>query len=94
MNQVFAVWYDNGLSYEEHDVSLCKLFASKENASSFVAESTASLTNFKPDMTEEEYNAQDPDDIYCSYAQWVEDQRHMHAYFNQGHYFITDEDIN
>jgi hypothetical protein len=45
-------------------------------------------------MTEEEYNAQDPDDIYCSYAQWVEDQRHMHAYFNQGHYFITDEDIN
>ncbi len=92
MNQVFAVWYDNNLQYEDHDVSLCKLFASKDDASSFVAERTALLTNFKPDMTEEEYNAQDH--IYCSYAQWVEDQRHMHAYFNQGQYFITEEEVN
>jgi hypothetical protein len=93
-NQVFAVWYDNGLSYEEHNVSLCKLFASKDDASSFVAERTALLTNFTPDMTEEQYNAQDPDDIYCSYVQWVEDQRHMHAYFNQGQYFISEEDVS
>jgi hypothetical protein len=94
MNQVFAVWYDNNLQYEDHDVSLCKLFAKKDDALTFAAKQTKLLTDFKPDMTEEEYNAQDPNDIYYSYAEWVEDQRHTHAYFNQGQYFITEEDVN
>jgi hypothetical protein len=94
MDQVFAVWYDNNLQYEDHDVSLCKLFAKKDDALSFIVERKALVTEFKPDMTEEEYNAQDPDYIYCSYEQWVEDQLNMYRYFNQGQYFITEEEIN
>ena len=36
--KVYLVWYDNGLSYEDHYVHLSKVFSKEEDAQAFVKE--------------------------------------------------------
>jgi hypothetical protein len=91
MQQVYAVWFDNGMSYEDNDVSLIKLFSSQEDAKAFVEEKKINMSTFVPSMTKEQYYAQD--DVTCSYDVWLEHEEHMWGYFNSGHYFISTEEL-
>lgn len=91
--QVYLVWYDNGLDYEDHDVSLKKIFASEEDAKAYVEEKNAAERKFVPDMTEEEYYAQDSENIYCTYDEWVANEYYGWSYFSRGKFHMTTEEV-
>ena len=94
-NQVFAVWCDNGLSYEDHDVSISKVFASFDDAKAYADEKNASSSKeYTPSITREEYYAQKAEYIFMSYNDWVEHEKFTFEYYNQGKYLITDEDVH
>lgn len=94
MNQVFIVWYDNGLDYEDRDVSLSKIFASEEDAKAYIEERSSAESNFVPNMTKEEYYAQDPDQIYGTYDEWLANEYHGWSYFNRGTFHMSVEQVH
>ncbi|MFO0452180.1 MAG: hypothetical protein ACK52I_26600 [Pseudomonadota bacterium] len=48
MNQVYAVWYDNGAQYaEDHVIALKKLFASEEGAKAYIDQRIADGDTYK-----------------------------------------------
>jgi len=93
--KIYIVWYDNGLSYEDHNVSISRVFASFDDAKAYADERNASASKeYTPSITKKEYYDQPSEDIYMSYEEWVDHEAYVFEYHNQGEYLITDEDVH
>jgi hypothetical protein len=93
--KIYIVWYDNGLSYEDHNISISKVFASFDDAKAYADErNTSTSKEYVPSITKEEYYSQPSEDIYMSYEDWVDHEAYVFEYHNQGQCLITDEDVH
>lgn len=91
MEKVYVVYYDNGHSYEDHDVSVNKIFLSEDSASKYVTDKN------KPKefvaMTKAEYYSQDPDCIDQTYEDWLSSQESLWDYYNCGAYYYSEVEV-
>ena len=94
VKKVYLVWYDNGQSYEAHQLSLCKVFSREEDAKTFVEQRNAKNKVALPSMTKEEFYAQDPEMITCIYEQFVEQELDLWLYEDCGEHYYTEEKIH
>lgn len=88
MQKIYAVYYNNGLSYEENQTHVVSMHASLEGAEKQMNEH-AQNNEFKC-MSKEEYYKQNADDIDCSYEDYVYYERDIWSYYNGGTYYITE----
>ena len=70
MEIVYIVYYDNGMDYEDHQVSVDRIFASRESADKYQNEKTQSL--LFTIISKEDYYKQDADDINYSYEDFYD----------------------
>lgn len=95
VQKIYIVYYDNGMSYEDHDVSVNRVFQSKESADRYVEQSNAAIQGpFKPSMTEEQYNNQDPDDIHYSYEEFCQMEMQNWMMWCNAYYYVRETDVN
>lgn len=93
--KIYIVWYDNGMSYEDREVTISKIFASLDDAKAYAEEQSAVIERgFKPSKTKEQYYAQPSEDIYMSYEDWVSHEAFTFEYYNQGEYRISEEIVH
>lgn len=58
MKKVYLVYYDNGQRWEESNISVNKIFASKEDAEIYARGKNAALQIFTPSVSKEKYIAE------------------------------------
>ena len=90
--KVYVVYYDNGHAYEEHDVSVSKIFLSEDSASKYVIDRNNNR-EFVPSMTKHEYYSQDEDCIGQSYEDWLMYEKSSWDYYNCGRYFYSQTEV-
>lgn len=94
MEKVYLVYYDNGLSYEDHNVQVYKVFASKESADNYAEEQNA-FKEFKCSVSKEDYYKQDPEAaIRSTYEEYVEMEQYHWMMFCNGKYFVSEEELH
>jgi hypothetical protein len=91
MDKVYLVYYDNGHSYEDHDVSVDKIFLSEDSASKYVMD--MNNKGFVPSMTKEEYYSQEEDYNVTSYEDWLIHDESFWSYYNSGKYFYSEKEV-
>jgi hypothetical protein len=91
MDKVYLVYYDNGHSYEDHDVSVDKIFLSEDSASKYVMD--MNNKGFVPSMTKEEYYSQEEDYNITSYEDWLIHDESLWNYYNCGKYFYLEKEV-
>jgi hypothetical protein len=89
--KVYVVYYDNGHAYEEHDVSVSRIFLSEDSASKYVIDRNNNR-EFIP-ITKEEYYSQDLDDVSQSYEDWLKYEKSSWDYYNCGRYFYVQTEV-
>jgi hypothetical protein len=90
--KVYVVYYDNGHAYEEHDVSVDKIFLSEDSASKYVIDKNNNK-EFVPSMTKQEFYSQDVDDITQTYEDWLLYESSSWHYHNCGRYFYSQTEV-
>lgn len=96
MEIVYVVYYDNGLDYEDHNVSVQKIFASRESADKFVHEKTQKTLEFDIESREEYEKNLDKDDphqySYDDYykMQWDE----WNYYLANARYYVLEYPVH
>jgi hypothetical protein len=91
MQKIYAVYYNNGLSYEENQTHVVSMHASLEGAEEKMKELNKS-NEFKC-MSKEEYYSQDPDEINYPYEEyWSYEYDHWFYYYGGTHY-ITEYEL-
>lgn len=93
MNKIFAVYYDNGQSYEDNARNIVSVFASIEGAESFVLEKNKTLI-FVPSMTEEEFIKERGIENRNDYEHLYYTEEREHDYMYGGYYFINEYEVN
>lgn len=93
MEIVYVVYEDNGMAYEDHQVSVERIFASRESAEKFRDEKTLSIV-FKI-ISKEDYYQGNTDDIMYTYEDYYEmEWQDWNQYQANSRYFITEHPIN
>jgi hypothetical protein len=90
--KVYLVYYDNGHAYEDHDVSVVKIFLSEDSASKCVIDRNNNR-EFVPSMTKHEYYSQDPEEIGQSYEDWLKYAKSSWDFYNCGKYFYLEAEV-
>jgi hypothetical protein len=93
MDKVYVVYYDNGHSYEDHDVSVDKIFLSEDSASKYVIDRNKNR-DFVTSMTKEKYYSQNPDEITQSFEDWLFYEMSEWNFYNSGRYFYTEKEVS
>jgi len=97
MEKVYLVYYDNGQSYEDHDVSVSKIFANIEGANKYAEESNAPLKGpFVCSISKEDYYKQDADDIMYIYEQFYQMELFDWNWvaLSDSRYFVCEADVH
>lgn len=92
--KVYLVWYDNGLSYEDHYVHLSKVFSKEEDAQAFVKEKNKEENTYVPSLTKEEFYAKEADEFSCDYEQFLKNEEEYWTIYNQGTFYYSAEDLH
>lgn len=90
METVYVVYYDNGQHYEEHDISVQRVFASRESADNFVNEKTQKLI-FTIESKEEYEKNLNRDEPHYSYEDYYEMQwQDWNYYCADARYYVRE----
>lgn len=95
MEKVYLVYYDNGQTWEDHRVSVHKVFASKESADICAEEMNIPIKEYKPSVTREEYISNNmAEDIGWSYEDYIENEQYDWSIFRESYYFVCEEELH
>jgi hypothetical protein len=92
MDKVYVVYYDNGHSHEERDVSVSKIFLSENGAVNYIIQKNYN-NEFVPSMTKQEFYSQDVDNIRQTYEDWLLYEKSSWDYNNCGRYFYSETEV-
>jgi len=95
MKKVFLVYYDNGMSYEDHYVSVNRVFGSKESAEAYAEEKNAPLREYKAPITKEEYDANNmTQEIGYTYEDYIESDQYDWMMCRDARYYVSEEEVH
>jgi len=95
METVFLVYYDNGLTYEDHYVSVDKIFSSKESAHKYAEEKNAPLQKYTPSVTEERYISENwSETTGYTYADFIENEHYEWSTNVDSRYYVSVMEVN
>jgi hypothetical protein len=95
MEKVYLVHYDNGMSYEDYHTYVDKIFASKESADKYAEEQNASIQEYKPSITEEEYTSKKmAGEVGCSYYEFIQWEQYEWSMNRGARYYVSEQDVH
>lgn len=95
MEKVYIVYYDNGQSWEDHYVSVSKVFASLETATKYAEEKNAPLQKFTPSVSKERYESENwAEETGCGYEQFLENEQYEWLMSSDAKYYVSEEELH
>jgi hypothetical protein len=95
MEKVYIVYYDNGQSWEDHYVSVSKVFASQETAQAYADEKNAPIQKFTPSVSQERYESENwAEETRCGYEQFLENEVYEWSMSRDGKYYVSEEQVH
>jgi hypothetical protein len=91
MEKIYLVYYDNGQTWEDHAVSVSKVFASKESAEKYAEEKNVPIKEYTPSVTREEYNAEE---VGCSYDEFIQSEQFDWSVYRDAYYYVREEELH
>lgn len=95
MEKVYIVYYDNGMTYEDHDVSVNKIFRHKEDATAYAEKRNQDMQVFTPSISKEDYE-KTPDEYNArySYEDFCEMERDdWMSRYPHSNYYVSIEEV-
>jgi hypothetical protein len=95
MEKVYLVYYDNGMSYEDHHVYVDKVFASRESADLYAEEKNAPMKEYKPSVTEEEYISNNmAEEVGCGYDDFIQWEQLDWSMHRDARYYVSEQEVH
>ena len=91
MEKVYLVYYDNGMSWEDHHVYVYKIFSSRESADKCAEEKNAPIKEYKPSITKEEFN---PEEVGCTYDEFIESEVYDWSMGRDSRYYVAEKELH
>ena len=91
MEKVYLVYYDNGMSYEDHHVYVDKVFSSRESADKYAEEKNAPMQEYKPSVTREEFK---PEEVGCTYDDFIESEKWDWHMNRDARYYVGEQELH
>ena len=95
MEKVYIVYYDNGQSWEDHYVSVSKVFSSLETATKYADEKNAPLRTFTPSVSVERYKNENwAEETGYTYEQFLENEQYEWLMLGDAKYYVEENDVH
>jgi hypothetical protein len=95
MEKVYLVYYDNGMSYEDHHVHVSMIFASRQSADKYAEEQNAPMKEYKASVTREEYISKNmAEEIGYSYDEFIQWEQLDWSIHRDARYYVSEEDVH
>jgi hypothetical protein len=95
MEKVYLVYYDNGMSYEDHHTYVDKVFASRESADLYAEEKNAPMKEYKPSVTEEEYISNNmAEEVGCGYDDFIQWEQLDWSMHRDARYYVSEQEVH
>lgn len=91
MEKVYLVYYDNGERYEDHHVYVHRVFSSKESADKYAEEQNVPIKEYKPSVTEEDFDAEGAG---CSYDEFIQSEQFDWNIGRDARYYVSEEEVH
>lgn len=94
MEKVYLVYYDNGERWEDHSVTVHKVFASKESADKYADEKNARMQTYTPSVSREKYESERwIEETGYSYDEFIENEVYDWTMCRDSKYFVSEEEV-
>jgi len=94
MENIYLVYYDNGLSYEDHHTYVDKVFGSKESADKYTEEKNAVVQKYTPSVTEDIYISENwRETTGYTYADFIENECYEWSINVDSRYYVTTMEV-
>jgi hypothetical protein len=91
MEKVYLVYYDNGMSWEDHHVYVNKIFSSRESAQKYADTQNLPIKEYKPSFTREEFK---PEEYGCTYDDFIQSEQFDWSMGRDARYYVSEEEVH
>jgi hypothetical protein len=95
MENVYLVYFDNGLLWEDHHTYVERIFASKESAETYAEQKNAPMKEYTPSLTEEEYVSKNmAEQVGYTYEEFIQCEQFDWSIYRDARYYVSEQEVH